>query len=109
MKTVRKNGFTHHIYLVSSGKCGQGKSTIAVNIAAALLLRGNRVGILDADIDRPAIPRLLGAHIPPLPPDPKTFLPVQDFGIQVISLESLMSDKPGVLIREKPPPEPWND
>nr|WP_320013738.1 P-loop NTPase [uncultured Desulfobacter sp.] len=104
MKTVNKNEFVHQIYLVSSGKGGQGKSTIAVNIAAALLLRGNRVGILDADIYGPAIPRLLGAHIPILPPDKKTPLPMQNFGIQILSLESLVSDRPGVLMREKANP-----
>ena len=79
MKTVKTNGISHHTYLVSSGKAGQGASTIAVNIAAALSLRGNRVGILDADIHFPAILRLLGAHT--------AAFPVQAFGIQIFAFE----------------------
>lgn len=96
MKPAKKNGFHHgigdvrHIYLVGSGKSGVGKSTISVNIAAALLLRGNRVGILDADIYGPSIPRLLDAHDPLPTPDKRPLLPARAFGIQFISLERLL-------------------
>lgn len=107
MKSAKKNGFhhslkhVHHIYLVGSGKGGVGKSTISVNIAAALLLRGNRVGILDADVYGPNIPLLLGAHDPSLTPDKRALLPVQEFGIQLISLESLMPRKQVISLEEK--------
>jgi ATP-binding protein involved in chromosome partitioning len=50
-----------HKIVVMSGKGGVGKSTIAVNIAAGLANRGHSVGILDADIHGPSVPRLLGA------------------------------------------------
>ncbi|MBM4400425.1 MAG: Mrp/NBP35 family ATP-binding protein, partial [Crenarchaeota archaeon] len=45
---------------VISGKGGVGKSTVTVNLAAAFALNGNRVGILDADLHGPSVPRLLG-------------------------------------------------
>ena len=104
MKSAKRNRFhhgpkdVHHIYLVGSGKGGVGKSIISVNIAAALLLRGNRVGILDADIYGPNISLLLGAHDPSLTPDKRQLLPVRDFGIQLISLENLMPRKPVVSL-----------
>jgi len=96
MKPEKKKGFHHDprdvkcIYLVGSGKGGVGKSTISVNIAAALLLRENRVGILDADIYGPSIPILLNAHDAPPMLDKGSFLPVQASGIQLVSLERLI-------------------
>ena len=50
-----------HKLLVLSGKGGVGKSTVAVNLAMALVQRGRRVGVLDADLHGPSVPKLLGA------------------------------------------------
>lgn len=99
MKSAQINEFHHslkgvnHIYVVGSGKGGEGKSTISVNLAAALLLRGNRVGVLDADIYGPSISPLMSAHDPSLTPDKCPALSVQNFGIQLITLEGLMPRK----------------
>ena len=50
-----------NVVAVGSGKGGVGKSTVAANLAAALVRRGARVGVLDADVYGPSQPRLLGA------------------------------------------------
>ena len=62
--TIDKNQFKH-VIAVGSGKGGVGKSTVSVNLALALALDGAKVGLLDADIYGPNIPRMLGIdHLP---------------------------------------------
>ncbi len=56
-----------HKFLVLSGKGGVGKSTVAVNLAAALADAGRRVGLLDVDLHGPSVPGLLGIHYTPQP------------------------------------------
>ena len=56
-----------HKFLVLSGKGGVGKSTVAVNLAAALADAGRRVGLLDVDLHGPSVPGLLGLHYTPQP------------------------------------------
>jgi len=75
----------HAVIAVGSGKGGVGKSTVAVNLAVALRQRGLRVGILDADVHGPNVPRMLGVHT--LPPNQShTLLPADAYGIKVMSL-----------------------
>ena len=62
LKVIADNlsGVKHRIF-VMSGKGGVGKSSVTVNLAVALAMRGNRVGILDVDIHGPSVPHLRGA------------------------------------------------
>ena len=53
-------GKIKHKIAIISGKGGVGKSTVTVNLAAAFAQKGHRVGVLDADIHGPSVPRLLG-------------------------------------------------
>ena len=78
---------------VASGKGGVGKSSVTVNLAAALEQRGFRVGILDADIYGHSVPRLMGIEgIRPTAID-QTFIPVESHGIKVVSIEMFKPDR----------------
>jgi ATP-binding protein involved in chromosome partitioning len=80
------------VIAVSSGKGGVGKSTVSVNLAAALAARGMRVGLMDADIYGPNVPRMLGVvgREPSISAD-KKILPLEAHGIKLISLGSLVA------------------
>jgi ATP-binding protein involved in chromosome partitioning len=85
-----------HIIAVSSGKGGVGKSTVAVNLAAALAQTGASVGLLDCDVYGPDIPMMLGLSGPPLQQDRK-LLPKERHGIKSMSIGYLLEeDKPVV-------------
>ncbi len=81
-----------NIIAVASGKGGVGKSTVTVMLAKSLQALGARVGILDADIYGPSMPRMLGDHGKPASPDNKSFLPVDADGIQNMSLGYMMDE-----------------
>jgi ATP-binding protein involved in chromosome partitioning len=70
---------------VASGKGGVGKSTVAVNLAAALAARGARVGLLDADIYGPNVPTMMGLDRLP-PPEGGKLVPAEAFGVKVMSI-----------------------
>jgi ATP-binding protein involved in chromosome partitioning len=70
---------------IASGKGGVGKSTVTVNLAAALAKTGARVGILDADIYGPSIPHMLGDNAPVQHEDGR-YIPVDAHGIQAMSI-----------------------
>lgn len=74
-----------NIILVASGKGGVGKSTVACNIAVALAKR-YRTGLLDADIYGPSIPTMLGPAARPSSPDGKRILPIEKFGMKLMSM-----------------------
>jgi len=82
------------IIAVASGKGGVGKSTVAVNLALGLSALGLKVGLLDADIYGPSVPRLLAIREKPRS-DGKKLFPIEKFGLKVMSIGFLVDeDKP---------------
>ncbi len=87
------------IIAVASGKGGVGKSTTAVNLALGLNALGLRVGILDADIYGPSMPRLLGLTGKPEMIDSKTLRPMEAYGLQVMSIGFLVEEETPMIWR----------
>ena len=84
-----------NIVAVASGKGGVGKSTTAVNLALALAAEGAAVGILDADIYGPSLPTMMGIAGQPESADGKSMQPMQNHGVQVMSIGFLVeADNP---------------
>ena len=84
------------IIAVSSGKGGVGKSTMAVNLATALAARGARVGLMDADVYGPNVPRMMGVNAPP-PVVNEKIIPLEAHGVKIISLGFLIErDQPAI-------------
>ena len=81
---------------VASGKGGVGKSTVAVNLAASLMLEGARVGLLDADIYGPSIPIMLGTNEAPVPTGDNRLNPVRAHNMTLMSVGFInrQDDKP---------------
>ena len=90
-----------NIIAVASGKGGVGKSTTAVNLALALAAEGAKVGILDADIYGPSQPMMMGVEGRPESADGQTMEPLENYGVQVISIGFLV-DKDEAMIWRGP-------
>lgn len=88
------------IIAVSSGKGGVGKSTVATNLAVALAQSGTRVGLMDADILGPNIPKMVGLGFaqPPITPD-KKLIPFEVFGLKVMSMGFLADPNQAMIWR----------
>jgi ATP-binding protein involved in chromosome partitioning len=84
---------------VASGKGGVGKSTTAVNLALALAAEGARVGVLDADIYGPSQPMMLGIEGRPQSHDGKTMEPMQNHGVQCMSIGFLVNQDDAMIWR----------
>lgn len=87
------------VIAVASGKGGVGKSTVAVNLAIALTKLGRSVGLLDADIYGPSIPRMLGLTGKPTSKDGKKLQPMNAWGLKAISIGSLIDDDQPMIWR----------
>jgi ATP-binding protein involved in chromosome partitioning len=84
-----------NLITVASGKGGVGKTTVAVNLAIALKNMGAAVGLLDADVYGPNVPVMLGTTEQPRAIDEKTIIPVEAYGVKMISMGLLNpGDKP---------------
>jgi Mrp family chromosome partitioning ATPase len=82
-----------HVLAVMSGKGGVGKSSVAALLASAIHRRGERVGVLDADITGPSIPRLFGTHSAPHGVEGAIQPPKTKTGIKLISVNLMLQDE----------------
>ncbi len=87
------------IIAVASGKGGVGKSTTALNLALALRDLGLRVGLLDADIYGPSVPRLTGVREKPTLNDAKKMVPIMRFGLPLMSIGFLVEEETAMVWR----------
>jgi ATP-binding protein involved in chromosome partitioning len=88
-----------NIVAVASGKGGVGKSTTAVNLALALAAEGASVGLLDADIYGPSVPMMMGLEGRPESADGKTMEPLENYGVQVMSIGFLVAQDEAMIWR----------
>ena len=87
------------VIAVASGKGGVGKSTTAINLALGLRDLGLRVGLLDADIYGPSVPRLTGIREKPQLNDDKKMIPLQRFGLAIMSIGFLVEEETAMIWR----------
>lgn len=87
------------IIAVASGKGGVGKSTTAVNLALGLQANGLKVGILDADIYGPSMPRLLGLSGRPETVDGRILKPMENYGLRVMSMGFMVDEETPMIWR----------
>jgi ATP-binding protein involved in chromosome partitioning len=89
-----------HVIAVASGKGGVGKSTVAANLAAAFQQRGLRTGLCDCDIYGPSIALMFGAtHEQPMATSDNTIIPIERYGIKMMSMGSLLDDTSPAILR----------
>ncbi|MCA6114922.1 Mrp/NBP35 family ATP-binding protein [Bradyrhizobium sp. WSM 1738] len=87
------------IIAVASGKGGVGKSTTALNLALGLRDLGLRVGLLDADIYGPSVPRLTGINEKPQLDDNRKMIPIKRFGLSIMSIGFLVEENTAMIWR----------
>ena len=90
---------TKFTLLVSSAKGGVGKSTVAVNLAFALQNLGMKVGILDADVYGPSLPKLIKLKEKPKSEDGKALIPLEKYGVQCMSMGFLVDEQTPMIWR----------
>ena len=100
-KSFTKNPIkgTKFTIAVSSAKGGVGKSTFAMNFALALKSTGSKVGILDADIYGPSLPKMMSINEKPKSEDGKSLTPINQYGIQCMSIGFLVDEETPMIWR----------
>ena len=99
-KTEGKVPPVDHIIAVSSGKGGVGKSTVAVNLALAIAATGKKVGLLDADIYGPSIPRLLGVKNSKIAQNENKLIePIEAHGLKLMSMGFMVDEESPMVWR----------
>ena len=100
-KTFKKNPIpgTKFTIMISSAKGGVGKSTFATNFALALKSLNCKVGILDADIYGPSIPKMMNLKEKPKSDDGKILIPIEKYGIQCMSIGFLVDEETPMIWR----------
>ncbi len=98
-KSLKPIDNVKNIIAVASGKGGVGKSTTSVNLALALAEEGAKVGLLDADIYGPSQPRMLGVSGQPQSNDGKTLEPMENYGLQAMSIGFLIDEETPMIWR----------
>jgi len=88
-----------NIIVIGSGKGGVGKSTVTVNLAISLAKKKFNVGLLDADIYGPSIPKMLGIKEKPTASEKKKIMPYFKYGIKSISIGNMIPDNGAVIWR----------
>jgi ATP-binding protein involved in chromosome partitioning len=95
-----KMGKIKHKIAIISGKGGVGKSTVTVNLAAAFAMQGKHVGVLDADIHGPSVPRLLGLEGQQVKTAPSGVFPVDGpLGMKVMSIDFFLPEQAPTIWR----------
>ena len=100
-KSFRKNPIngTKFVIAISSAKGGVGKSTFAMNFALALKSTGSKVGILDADIYGPSLPKMMSINEKPKSEDGKSLEPINQYGVQCMSIGFLVDEETPMIWR----------
>ncbi|PSP71724.1 MRP family ATP-binding protein, partial [Halobacteriales archaeon QH_9_66_26] len=88
-----------NVIAVASGKGGVGKSTVAVNLAAGLSQRGARVGLFDADVYGPNVPRMVDADERPQATAEEQIIPPEKYGTKLMSMDFLTGEDDPVIWR----------
>ncbi|WP_297772486.1 Mrp/NBP35 family ATP-binding protein [uncultured Roseovarius sp.] len=96
--SIRPEGIAS-LLAVASGKGGVGKSTVAANLAVALARQGRRVGLLDADIHGPSLPRMMGLNARPQSADGERITPLEAHGVKVMSIGLMLDPAKAVIWR----------
>ena len=101
---VEMNAFSDikHVIGIVSGKGGVGKSMVTASLANQLASKGYRVGILDADITGPSIPKMYGLHQPAVADDQGIYPVITENDIKVISINLLMPNEESPVIWRGP-------